>query len=334
MTNRQPTYPGRVVLTPVIGAENTYIMERADEPSVVGTPLNKSTLLTDATATQMGLSGDPTVNDALAAAVPLLGSHIWHRRTAAFTWAQGSATSFSNGGKSNAGTNTTLYVWSTAPTIQENGYVDTSGSTTVYISYNTAASSPGQLSGKYFAESTNLNGSAQLYYCTGNLTTSHPDGGAYFWTAPCKPCTRNFAYGAWSDTLSTNASAYTQGISGGYENRLTRTYKSGTVNALRWAKGVYVGTGSQTSRHTIVTINTDFPPQVIFISRSAGGSEAIIIAFNGQSSASPIGCEESSYAGTVYLTWGSTSVTVKSGSSSYTNWFDSKGVPYTWFAIG
>lgn len=33
----------------------------------LGTPLNKSTLLSDATATALGLTGDPTVDDALAA---------------------------------------------------------------------------------------------------------------------------------------------------------------------------------------------------------------------------------------------------------------------------
>lgn len=38
----------------------------ADEPTVVGTALNKSTLLSDETAAAIGLSGDPTVNDALA----------------------------------------------------------------------------------------------------------------------------------------------------------------------------------------------------------------------------------------------------------------------------
>jgi len=38
----------------------------ADEPTEVGTSLNKSTLLSDETAAAIGLSGDPTVNDALA----------------------------------------------------------------------------------------------------------------------------------------------------------------------------------------------------------------------------------------------------------------------------
>ena len=37
-----------------------------DEPTEVGTPLNKENLLSDTTAAALGLTGDPTVSDALA----------------------------------------------------------------------------------------------------------------------------------------------------------------------------------------------------------------------------------------------------------------------------
>lgn len=40
--DRIPTYPGRVKLIPVPGQADTYDMVRADEPIVVGTPLNKA----------------------------------------------------------------------------------------------------------------------------------------------------------------------------------------------------------------------------------------------------------------------------------------------------
>ena len=50
MQDREPTYPGRVTLTPVYGLANTYDMERADRPLQEGTPLNKASLLSDATA--------------------------------------------------------------------------------------------------------------------------------------------------------------------------------------------------------------------------------------------------------------------------------------------
>ena len=66
MKDRVPTYPGRVRLIPVAGQENTYDIVRADEPQQEGTPLNKATLLDDTTAEKLGLTGDPTVNEALA----------------------------------------------------------------------------------------------------------------------------------------------------------------------------------------------------------------------------------------------------------------------------
>ena len=70
MKDRVPRYPGRVQLTPVPGQANTYDLVRADDPAEPGTPLNKASLLQDNTATALGLSGDPTVNDALANVAP------------------------------------------------------------------------------------------------------------------------------------------------------------------------------------------------------------------------------------------------------------------------
>ena len=66
MKDRVPTYPNRVILNPVAGQENTYDIVRADEPQQEGTPINKATLLDDTTAEKLGLTGDPTVNQALA----------------------------------------------------------------------------------------------------------------------------------------------------------------------------------------------------------------------------------------------------------------------------
>ena len=65
MKDRVPSFPGRVKLTPVSGQANTYDMVRADSPTQEGTPLNKDTLLKDTTAASLGLTGDPTVDEAL-----------------------------------------------------------------------------------------------------------------------------------------------------------------------------------------------------------------------------------------------------------------------------
>lgn len=43
IVDRVPTYPGRIILTPVEGMPDTFTMARADEPTVEGTPLDKAT---------------------------------------------------------------------------------------------------------------------------------------------------------------------------------------------------------------------------------------------------------------------------------------------------
>ena len=67
MKDRVSQSPGRVLITPEDGGAPFYaVMARADQPVEPGTALNKANLLSDSTATALGLSGDPTVNDAFA----------------------------------------------------------------------------------------------------------------------------------------------------------------------------------------------------------------------------------------------------------------------------
>lgn len=67
MKDRVPKYPGRVKMTPVPGQPGVYDMERADEPTEPGTPLNKASLLSSETAAVYGLGEDATPDDALRA---------------------------------------------------------------------------------------------------------------------------------------------------------------------------------------------------------------------------------------------------------------------------
>lgn len=69
MKDRVSANPGRFKLTPEDGSPAFYAtMERADNPIEEGTPLNKSTLLSDDTAELLGLDSTATPNDAFAAA--------------------------------------------------------------------------------------------------------------------------------------------------------------------------------------------------------------------------------------------------------------------------
>lgn len=72
--DRVPTYPGRVVLTPVSGQENTYDLVRADAPITEGTPLNKAlldqkayTLTEDVTVYVNGSTGNDLTGDGTSA---------------------------------------------------------------------------------------------------------------------------------------------------------------------------------------------------------------------------------------------------------------------------
>ena len=65
MQDRVSLYPGRVKLVPVAGQENTYDMVRADSPTQNGTPLNKGSLLKDATAALLGGDSSMLPDEAL-----------------------------------------------------------------------------------------------------------------------------------------------------------------------------------------------------------------------------------------------------------------------------
>lgn len=66
MQDRVPLYPGRVTLTPVSGPANTYDLTRADQPTQEGTPLNKASLLKDATAALFGKTNAAVPDDILS----------------------------------------------------------------------------------------------------------------------------------------------------------------------------------------------------------------------------------------------------------------------------
>lgn len=74
MIDRVPTYPGRVVLTPVSGQANTYDLTRADDPTEAGTPLNKATLLSDNTALMFDEAGMTLTDETVSEALEMLAS--------------------------------------------------------------------------------------------------------------------------------------------------------------------------------------------------------------------------------------------------------------------
>lgn len=65
MRDRSPTKPNRMLVIPENGSAYYAEITRADEPTDTGTPLNKATFLSDDTAKELELSGDPVPSQAL-----------------------------------------------------------------------------------------------------------------------------------------------------------------------------------------------------------------------------------------------------------------------------
>ena len=64
MQDRVPVNPGRVLIKPENGSASYYAtITRADNPTQEGTPLNKNSLLKDATAALFGLSANAVPDD-------------------------------------------------------------------------------------------------------------------------------------------------------------------------------------------------------------------------------------------------------------------------------
>lgn len=96
MIDRQPTKPGRIKLTNEATGEVAYfIMERADEPNVAGTPLNRATLFDSKAEVRYG---GPVPSDAfnnmvreVVVSVPSASwnasaSNGYHAQTIAIDW--------------------------------------------------------------------------------------------------------------------------------------------------------------------------------------------------------------------------------------------------------
>ena len=78
MMDRVSANPGRVLITPEDGSGAFYAtLAMADNPTVVGDPLNKNTFLTDATAALYGLGPAAVPDDVLARCVKYAtGSYV------------------------------------------------------------------------------------------------------------------------------------------------------------------------------------------------------------------------------------------------------------------
>lgn len=333
MQNREPTYPGRVTLTPVAGLANTYDMDRADQPLQQGTPLNKETLLKDATAALFGLTAAAVPDDVLA----WLGKYAqywWQRRSNTVTTKANYSYYMVSGATDYESAGATTVYYASAYTVVNDRFVLTNPSS-VDVYYNRymradvckgkycMSNSPSGYS-MYFVPSTATVQRAEDEGSSGTTYDVYFDGCTYY----------TVTIGQWEYVQSSNRNAYPDsGTSGGYAYEYLGVPFDNAVTAPRIETGSYTGTGSSGSSQKN-TLTFDFVPAVVII------TEVSQISFypgnvlvNGQTDSNGIGSITSSggnYAMTV--DWADKKVSWYAGEAD--RQLNKSGVTYYYFAIG
>lgn len=365
MQDRIPLYPGRVTMTPVAGQANTFDMVRADDPTQAGTPLNKATLLKDATAALYGL-GTGAVPDDVLAELGKYKQHWWSRRV--------------NLGYQEVKTNLTKNQTVTSdfsPDLQYAKSITLDANTGQYTlvnpktvvcagnaNYSVIEASLQEIVNNapcYVKSSRNLDGAQdyQLFYLPAGSTAgssifSTTEYTIYMYkqsSSNLYTCISVAASGvvqaqgvsfpkydpsqnAWEYIRSNSRSAYPDsGISGGYEYEYLGVPLDNAVTAPKIEAGSYVGTGTYGQANPN-TLTFGFKPKMVMVSSSTintAGSALItpMIWFDGVISAfaSPRGYINNFTLDGNTISWYSTSTYTK-------DQYNNNGETYYYIAIG
>lgn len=259
MQDRVPLYPGRVTLTPVSGQANTFDLTRADQPTQEGTPLNKATLLKDATAALFGLPNTAVPDDALHLLSRFqsgLGNeYIWAKYTQSISYGDNLTTSqvniLSYGSSSKA-------QYSTNAKIEGKSVVMVDP---IEITYDQIKSSPDILKGKYYTPLTNSGSSViskNTLYFIPDTSRIWVYNGEYIDTNDIRiPIISNNLTGY---VNSPSPDAYPPDVSDGD----TYTLLGQLGDKVRIATGSYTGTGTYGASNPN-SLTFSFEPKLVFM---------------------------------------------------------------------
>ena len=274
MQDRVPLYPGRVKMTPVAGQANTFDMVRADDPTQVGTPLNKATLLKDATAALYGL-GTGAVPDDVLAVLGKYKQYWWRRRSINAGWYQVDTTATNRLLKYDL-YDTVVYTYGDSISVsQTNGTITINSPSSMTLRRSTVTVDKlAVLKGKYFK--TDLNQSdhiiaGDIYFVPTDAAITRDydsdSGSTDYRTSVLIHVTTEYrsTIGNWEYLQSSNRSAYPDsGTIGGYEYEYLGIPFDNAVTAPKIESGSYVGTGTYGFDHPN-TLTFGFKPKMVFM---------------------------------------------------------------------
>lgn len=283
MQNREPTYPGRVTLTPVSGQENTYDIERADQPLQQGTPLTKATFLKDATAALYGL-GTGAVPDDVLAELGKYKQYWWKRRTNGNSWHPVYGATSTVTVCASEDELMVKFRYADEIEISDSGVVSLKNPVEVnspYSNYTELNQHKFFQTGVYPGQDYNSN----VYYVpegAADATRDYIDRTYHVYkTAGVVTSEYSQSIGDWEYVQSSNRSAYPDsGTQDGYEYEYLGIPFDNAVTAPKIETGSYVGTGTYNSASPN-TLTFGFVPQLVFLFMAP--SPRFAVAANGQS---------------------------------------------------
>ena len=281
MQDRIPLYPGRVTMTPVAGQANTFDMVRADDPTQPGTPLNKATLLKDATAALYGM-GTGAVPDDVLAELGKYKQYWWKRISAVWRDAYttlGDVTSVKTGG--NDSNNATYSIsYSASYSVDSSGNVTLVSPSKLSVSY-TNYTAMNALKGHYFK--SNISSVPGIYFVSADAPdaireTVNTVRCVYIDGAKLIGHAQGYEYGPVELVNSSDRNAYPDsGIQDGYEYEYLGIPLDNAVTAPRIETGSYVGTGTY-GQENPNTLTFEFVPKFVIFWQGSIGSSVVDVS--------------------------------------------------------
>ena len=297
MQDRIPLYPGRVKMTPVAGQANTFDMVRADDPTQAGTPLNKATLLKDATAALYGL-GASAVPDDVFAELGKYKQYWWRRRDLGHYILKETSISAPRPIYVNSSSVVTYTYGSSVTINQTDRTVTINNPQTLTTQRNPNASVFDPLIGSYYICDKTMRHpdtgkeimlANTLYFIPDGTTITNNGGSYYMATAAMKISTQKAAPGDWQYLHSSNRNAYPDsGTQDGYEYEYLGVPFDNAVTAAKIEVGSYVGTGTYGQANPN-TLTFGFVPKFVWIYAwvresywydTSGNSKVAVIPFD------------------------------------------------------
>ena len=273
MQDRVPVNPGRVLITPEDGSPAYYAtMTRADNPTQLGTPLNKANLLKDNTAALFGFEND-AVPDEILAFLGRYNQHWWSRVGAV-------AAHYTLGSDGNvrltmSGYSNTLY-YADSIVVADDGTVSLVGPVSSFEvvgrdnkGTGTELANLNAIKGKFFYVDSGSTALQGIHYRT-TTTDAYFDSGSYV-SAQKVYGVAATSSGETSYVFSTDRNAYPDsGTVGGLQYQYVGIPFDNIKGIPNVAVGSYTGTGKSGSSNP-VSLKFDFPVKFLAVGQQGVG---------------------------------------------------------------